>query len=103
VCDENVDFYLASSSGDEGVIHVVNDEESLAWVLEKGPSSHSPYVPALYPDYFNPVVMKKLVDSGRIAGVVLLNNTKEKALTEFSTDLKCPNEQFGKSHEDDGL
>jgi hypothetical protein len=62
-------------------------------VTEKGP--HSPYIPAVYPDYFNTDVMTQFRKSNRVAGVVLLNSTEGQALTKFSTDMKCPNKQFG--------
>jgi hypothetical protein len=71
----------------------VNSTEEVEWVVEKGP--HAPYIALLYPEFFIPEVMGKFQKAeGRVAGVLLLKpNTP---LEEFSTEMKCPNQGYGK-------
>lgn len=86
------------------MLHLVEDDQSLEWVLKDGP--HTPYIALLYPEYFNQKNLQKFQDSERVNGVLLLKEKKHtelkdgsfttaKELSPFSTDSSCPNNQFG--------
>ena len=51
IMDVRVDcYYLASSAGDVGVVHFIDSDESLKWLIDVGP--HAPYVVMLPPEFF---------------------------------------------------
>ncbi|CAL8148652.1 unnamed protein product [Orchesella dallaii] len=85
----------SSSRGDVGVLHLVEDEASLQWVLKEGP--HSPYIVLLYPEYFTREHILQFQDSGRVNGVLMLKEkgNNSTSLTSFSTESSCPNQGFG--------
>ncbi|ODM91835.1 Nicastrin [Orchesella cincta] len=86
---------MTSSAGDTGVLHLVEDEKSLEWVLKTGP--HSPYIALLYPEYFTREIIYQFRDSGRVNGVLMMREkgANSTSLTSFSTDSSCPNDAFG--------
>ncbi|XP_035704383.1 nicastrin isoform X2 [Folsomia candida] len=84
----------SSLTGDVGVVHLVENESSLQWVTRIGP--HDPYVALIYPDFLTDRVMNLFKRSGRVGGILVLNDTiRIQGLLQSSPDLKCPNEGFG--------
>uniref|UniRef100_A0A673ABB9 Nicastrin n=1 Tax=Sphaeramia orbicularis TaxID=375764 RepID=A0A673ABB9_9TELE len=83
----------SSLSGNVGVLHVLESEDNLDWVLSKGPNP--PYLVILEAALFTRSIMMKLKNgSNRVAGVaVVAPNTNP---TEpFSPYTTCPNENTG--------
>lgn len=81
----------SSRNGDTGVIHVVEKEEDLPWVLETGPTP--PYMVLLDGNLFNKETLQKLKGSTRVSGIAV---TYAKPPPEgFSLDVQCPNDGFG--------
>ncbi|XP_026169757.1 nicastrin [Mastacembelus armatus] len=83
----------SSLSGNVGVLHVLESEENLDWVLHSGPNP--PYMVILESPLFTRSIMMKLKNgSSRVAGVaVVAPNTNPAA--GFSPHTKCPNENTG--------
>ncbi|XP_026230478.1 nicastrin [Anabas testudineus] len=83
----------SSLSGNVGVLHVLESEENLDWVLRSGPNP--PYMVILEYRLFTRSIMMKLKNgSGRVAGVaVVAPNTNPAA--GFSPHNTCPNENTG--------
>ncbi|XP_001504481.1 nicastrin isoform X2 [Equus przewalskii] len=83
----------SSVSGDTGVIHVVEKEEDLQWVLTDGPNP--PYVVLLEGTLFTRSVMEKLKGRAhRIAGLAV-SLAKPRPASGFSPSVQCPNDGFG--------
>uniref|UniRef100_A0A4X1VVD1 Nicastrin n=1 Tax=Sus scrofa TaxID=9823 RepID=A0A4X1VVD1_PIG len=83
----------ASVSGDTGVIHVVEKEEDLQWVLTDGPNP--PYMVLLEGTLFTRNLMEKLKGrTGRIAGLAV-SLAKPSPTSGFSPSVQCPNDGFG--------
>ncbi|XP_007171824.1 nicastrin isoform X2 [Balaenoptera acutorostrata] len=83
----------SSVSGDTGVIHVVQKEEDLQWVLTDGPNP--PYVVLLEGTLFTRNLMEKLKGrTSRIAGLAV-SLAKPSPATGFSPSVQCPNDGFG--------
>nr|XP_060613803.1 nicastrin [Anolis sagrei ordinatus] len=82
----------SSLNGDTGVIHVVEEEADLKWVLEEGP--HAPYVVLLDGELFTGELMQRLKGSSRISGLAVAI-AKPSPSRGFSPGLKCPNDGFG--------
>nr|KAF6291176.1 nicastrin [Myotis myotis] len=83
----------SSISGDTGVIHVVEKEEDLQWVLTDGPNP--PYMVLLEGTLFTRKVMEKLKGStSRIAGLAV-SLAKPSPAAGFSPSVQCPNDGFG--------
>lgn len=80
-------------SGNVGVLHVLESEENLDWVLRTGPNP--PYLVILENPLFTRSIMMKLKNSSnRVAGVaVVAANTNP--LEGFSPHTRCPNENSG--------
>ncbi|NXM28132.1 NICA protein, partial [Oxyruncus cristatus] len=89
----------SSISGDTGVIHVVEKEEDLRWVLADGP--HPPYMILLDGNLFNRKVLLQLKGTSRVSGlaVAVANPSPPQG---FSPGLKCPNDGFGVYSKDYG-
>ncbi|NXI56435.1 NICA protein, partial [Chloroceryle aenea] len=89
----------ASISGDTGVIHVVEKEEDLKWVLADGP--HPPYMVVLDGNLFTRGVLMQLKGTSRVSGlaVAVANPSPPQG---FSPGLKCPNDGFGVYSKDYG-
>ncbi|XP_055993811.1 nicastrin [Sorex fumeus] len=83
----------SSLSGDTGIIHVVEKEDDLQWVLSSGPNP--PYMVLLEGALFTRSLMEKLKDSsGRIAGLAV-SLTRPLPAAGYSPSVQCPNEGFG--------
>ncbi|XP_034040001.1 nicastrin [Thalassophryne amazonica] len=83
----------SSLSGNVGVLHVLESEENLDWVLQSGPNP--PYMVILEPHLFNRSVMMKLKSgSSRVAGVAVVAPNTNPA-EGFSPHTTCPNENTG--------
>ncbi|MBN3325691.1 NICA protein, partial [Atractosteus spatula] len=82
----------SSISGDTGVIHVVEAESDLNWVLASGPNP--PYMVLLEAHLFTRDVMMKMKGSSRVAGVAVVT-PKTGPAEGFSPHHKCPNEATG--------
>ncbi|XP_074508186.1 nicastrin [Sebastes fasciatus] len=80
-------------SGNVGVLHVLESEENLDWVLHSG--LNPPYLVILeYPLFTRSIMMKLKNGSSRVAGVaVVAPNTNP--LEGFSPHTSCPNENTG--------
>ncbi|MEE6491504.1 hypothetical protein FKM82_016240 [Ascaphus truei] len=90
----------SSRNGDTGVIHVVDKEDDLHWVLETGPNP--PYMVLLEGYLFNRETMQKLKGSSRVSGMaVSFSNPSPPG--GFSPDVQCPNDGFGVYTSDHGL
>ncbi|KAK9391368.1 nicastrin [Crotalus adamanteus] len=82
----------SSMNGDTGVIHVVEKESDLKWVLSDG--RHPPYMVLLDGKLFTGQVMEQLKGSSRIAGVAVAIS-KASPTEGFSPGLPCPNDGYG--------
>uniref|UniRef100_A0A8B9BTK5 Nicastrin n=1 Tax=Anser brachyrhynchus TaxID=132585 RepID=A0A8B9BTK5_9AVES len=89
----------SSISGDTGVIHVVEKEEDLNWVLADGP--HPPYMILLDGNLFNRSVLMQLKGTSRVSGLAV-SIAKPNPPQGFSPGLKCPNDGFGVYSKDYG-
>ncbi|XP_053561121.1 nicastrin isoform X2 [Bombina bombina] len=89
----------SSRNGDTGVIHLVEKEEDLQWVLETGPNP--PYMVVLEGDLFNRETLNKLRGSPRLSGIVV-TFAQPNPSDGFSPDLPCPNDGFGVYNNDHG-
>ncbi|XP_043391476.1 nicastrin isoform X6 [Chelonia mydas] len=82
----------ASMNGDTGVIHVVEKDQDLKWVLTDGP--HPPYMVLLEGALFTRELMLQLKGSSRVSGLAVAIS-KPSPAQGFSPGLKCPNDGFG--------
>uniref|UniRef100_A0A8C3TF37 Nicastrin n=1 Tax=Chelydra serpentina TaxID=8475 RepID=A0A8C3TF37_CHESE len=82
----------SSMNGDTGVIHVVEKDQDLKWVLTDGP--HPPYMVLLEGELFTRELMLQLKGSSRISGLAVAIS-KPSPAQGFSPGLKCPNDGFG--------
>ncbi|XP_075419779.1 nicastrin [Tenrec ecaudatus] len=83
----------SSISGDTGVIHVVEREEDLQWVLTDGPNP--PYMVLLEGKLFTRPLMEKLKGrTKRIAGLAV-SVAKPSPPEGYSPSVQCPNDGFG--------
>uniref|UniRef100_A0A667YET2 Nicastrin n=1 Tax=Myripristis murdjan TaxID=586833 RepID=A0A667YET2_9TELE len=83
----------SSISGDVGVIHVLESEANLEWVLSTGPNP--PYMVILESALFTRSIMMKLKNgTGRVAGAAVVVS-KTNPAEGFSPHTKCPNENTG--------
>ncbi|XP_017266646.1 nicastrin isoform X2 [Kryptolebias marmoratus] len=88
----------SSMSGDVGVLHLLESEENLDWVLRSGPNP--PYIVILESTLFTRSIMMKLKNgSSRVAGVVVVAPTTNPQ-EGFSPHNTCPNENTGVYSED---
>lgn len=89
----------SSRNGDTGVIHVVEKEGDLSWVLETGPTP--PYMVLLEGNLFTKDTLLKFKESSRISGIAVMYSTAAPP-EAFSLDLPCPNDGFGVYTDDHG-
>ncbi|XP_015267604.1 PREDICTED: nicastrin [Gekko japonicus] len=82
----------SSMNGDTGVIHVVEKQEDVQWVLSDGP--HPPYIVLLDGELFTRGMMDQLKESPRISGVAVAI-AKPRPVKGFSPGSRCPNDGFG--------
>lgn len=72
-----------------GVLHYVKTPNDFEFVLKDPPSP--PYAVIVTPQLFTREYIIKLKDSPYVTTIVLINNANE-TLTQFSQELKCPNQ-----------
>ncbi|XP_069806699.1 nicastrin isoform X2 [Dendropsophus ebraccatus] len=89
----------SSRNGDTGVVHVVEKEEDLSWVLDTGPNP--PYMVLLEGNLFTKNTLLKFKESSRISGIAVVY-AKPPPPDGFSMDLSCPNDGFGLYTSDHG-
>ncbi|XP_073347489.1 nicastrin [Pagrus major] len=88
----------SSLSGNVGVLHVLESEENLDWVLKSGPNP--PYLVILESPLFTRSIMMKLKNgSSRVAGVAVVAPNANPP-EGFSPHTTCPNENTGVYSED---
>lgn len=83
----------SSRNGNVGVIHLVHNSTDLDWVLNSAPMDS--YIVALKLDMFSFKNLKKLNDSDRINGVLLMQNVTRTDISYFSPEDTCPNRYSG--------
>ncbi|XP_062843896.1 nicastrin [Trichomycterus rosablanca] len=82
----------SSISGNTGVLHMLENEDDLNWILNKGP--HPPYMILIESGEFNRSLMMRLKNSSRVAGVAVIQGST--APTQgFSPHTSCPNQNTG--------
>lgn len=88
----------SSQGGDTGVVYYVKTEEDFKIVTETG--STTPYVAVLDSISFTTNNVRRLVKSGRVAGIAVIsvNLTKDYVLDSYSPDVSCPNDAYGLYH-----
>ncbi|XP_067309021.1 nicastrin [Pseudorasbora parva] len=82
----------SSMSGDTGVLHVLESESDLDWILNTGP--HPPYMIIMETAFFNRSVMLRMKNSSRVAGVAVIVS-KTGLAENFSPHTTCPNQNTG--------
>ncbi|KAK7159950.1 hypothetical protein R3I94_006092 [Phoxinus phoxinus] len=82
----------SSMSGDTGVLHVLESEEDLDWILNTGP--HPPYMIVMETAFFNRSVMLRMKNSSRVSGVAVIVS-KTGLAENFSPHTTCPNQNTG--------
>ncbi|XP_075764451.1 nicastrin isoform X1 [Pelodiscus sinensis] len=82
----------SSMNGDTGVIHVVEKDQDLNWVLADGP--HPPYMVLLEGELFTRELMLRLKGTSRVSGLAVAIS-KPSPPRGFSPGLQCPNDGFG--------
>ncbi|KAI1901201.1 hypothetical protein AGOR_G00031860 [Albula goreensis] len=82
----------SSISGDTGVIHELETESDLDWILTSGPNP--PYMVLMEAHLFNRTTMMRMKDSVRVAGVAVVI-PKSGPPQGFSPHNSCPNEGSG--------
>jgi nicastrin len=80
-------------SGNVGVIHSIESDTDLGWLLDS--AAACPYMALIKPDMFTREVMLALRASGKVNGVVLINNRSEERPHYYSHDDTCPNRYSG--------
>ncbi|XP_046662267.1 nicastrin isoform X2 [Homalodisca vitripennis] len=78
-----------SQSGSTGVVHFVNNESDVHWLLEE--SKAGPYMAVVPPTMFLRDVMLSLKDSPNVGGVLLAINGTGDRPAHMSPDDTCPN------------
>lgn len=84
-------YILAKRDGSTGIIHYVEEQEDLDFILKTG--SAGDYVPVMPTILLKPETIKSLKDSGKISGIVVYNDST-KIPKHYSHELKCPNPRF---------
>ncbi|KAF4117914.1 nicastrin [Onychostoma macrolepis] len=82
----------SSISGDTGVLHVLETESDLDWILSSGP--HPPYMVIMETAFFNRSVMMRMKSSSRVSGVAVIIS-KTGLADNFSPHTNCPNQNTG--------
>lgn len=83
-------MFAASRKGSVGVVHFVEVESDLDFILENGVSP--PYIPVIPTYLFNQQISQKLVNSDKISGLVLYKQN-ETIVDHFTHEKTCPNDQ----------
>lgn len=86
-------FSSATYSGSVGVLHLINVEADLEFLLTSPPSP--PYAPMIPPHLFTRNNLMRLKEAGpkNISVVLLINRTNQ--MKQFSHELNCPNQYSG--------
>uniref|UniRef100_A0A8C1E935 Nicastrin n=1 Tax=Cyprinus carpio carpio TaxID=630221 RepID=A0A8C1E935_CYPCA len=79
----------SSMSGDTGVLHVLETQSDLDWILSSGP--HPPYMVIMETAFFNRSVMMRMKNSSRVSGVAVIVS-KTGLAQNFSPHTTCPNQ-----------
>ncbi|XP_042575129.1 nicastrin-like [Cyprinus carpio] len=88
----------SSMSGDTGVLHVLETQSDLDWILSSGP--HPPYMVIMNTDTSNinhehrVSVMMRMKNSSRVSGVAVIVS-KTGLAQNFSPHTTCPNQNTG--------
>uniref|UniRef100_A0A9J8DIZ5 Nicastrin n=1 Tax=Cyprinus carpio carpio TaxID=630221 RepID=A0A9J8DIZ5_CYPCA len=82
----------SSMSGDTGVLHVLETQSDLDWILSSGP--HPPYMVIMETAFFNRSVMMRMKNSSRVSGVAVIVS-KTGLAQNFSPHTTCPNQNTG--------
>lgn len=77
----------AKRGGSVGVIHYCETAEDLDFILSKGISA--PYIPILPTKLFTLSIIKNIIESQKISGLILHSNNE--TLSHFSHEYQCPN------------
>ncbi|CAH1796310.1 unnamed protein product [Owenia fusiformis] len=85
-------------NGNVGVVHYVQDEDDLNWVMNKGP--HAPYAVLLTSAMFTGDNVRKLWHGGKINGILVINTNETADPKSFSPDDSCPNKGTSMYKED---
>lgn len=83
----------SSRSGNVGVVHVINNNTDLQWILKE--SKMDAYVVAIFSDMFNFNNLRALNDSERVNGVFVMQSPSRSPLENFSPEDTCPNRYSG--------
>ncbi|XP_052272818.1 nicastrin-like isoform X2 [Dreissena polymorpha] len=83
----------SAPKGNVGIVHFIRNETDMNWLLNSGP--HAPYAALLNKSDFNRATVQKLLDSGKVNGIMVLNNTDQILPDSFSPDDSCPNQGHG--------
>ncbi|KAI5092767.1 nicastrin precursor [Silurus meridionalis] len=89
----------SSISGDTGVLHVLETEDDLDWIVRTGP--HSPYVVLMESTALTRSTMMRLKNSTRVSGVAVVHKSTPSD-QGFSPHTSCPNQNTGVYTEDYG-
>ncbi|KAF7692488.1 nicastrin [Silurus meridionalis] len=89
----------SSISGDTGVLHVLETEDDLDWIVRTGP--HSPYVVLMESTALTRSTMMSLKNSTRVSGVAVVHKSTPSD-QGFSPHTSCPNQNTGVYTEDYG-
>lgn len=82
-------------SGNVGVIHFIENQTDLEWLLHN--ATADPYMAVVQPHMFTKSVMIDLKDSGKVNGIVLVNNHSAERPHHFTHEDTCPNRYSGLS------
>ncbi|XP_069684848.1 nicastrin isoform X2 [Periplaneta americana] len=82
-------------SGNVGVIHFIENQTDLEWLLNN--ATADPYMAVIQPNMFTKNVMSDLKNSGKVNGIVLVNNHSAERPNSFSHEDTCPNRYSGLS------
>ncbi|XP_066508337.1 nicastrin-like [Hoplias malabaricus] len=82
----------SSISGNTGVLHVLETDADLEWILSTGP--HPPYMVLMESALFTRPTMMKMKNTSRVAGVAVIH-TSTAPDKGFSPHTSCPNQNMG--------
>ncbi|XP_012263929.2 nicastrin isoform X2 [Athalia rosae] len=83
----------SSRSGSVGVIHLVENEEDLAWLEKQGIAG--PYTAVVPFSMFTRDTLVRLRDTNNINGILLSSNSTSTRPSHYSPDDTCPNRYSG--------
>ncbi|CAL4068544.1 unnamed protein product, partial [Meganyctiphanes norvegica] len=88
--------------GNVGVIHLVEEDADLDWVIESG--KHAPYTIAIYDSMFTLDVLNKAQVSKKVNGVVVfISEDHVPTVDHFSGESTCPNAEISLYKDDPNL